>query len=401
MTKEATGTDPRRSPLWKRVAFSGSVLGISLLLLEGGLRLLGFLPALPLDPDAVSINGYLWISDPFLGFRNRPNGSYVYRDIRESPTVTTDQLGFRNGYGWTSGVSMPGVVLVGDSTVFGAEVGDEDTVASQLCRLLEPECPVAVLNAGVRGYNTVQAKRMLEQCLGRYPTIRAAIYCYCDNDWFENLDPDVYRPATAAAIEFDEQNGQFEEIDVTDPSVPWGCSFLPAAADRRERRKRLLESKRFDQRLRDRLRECSVTFNLFQSGVSALKEGRIGGRAGDSRPASVKQAYPDSTLGDRAMVHLLIEMQRVCEASDAALLVTSHSVGDTTAKVARWAEVANVPFIPMDPHFPGGMLHYQARLREGGYDPHLGERGTEIVARALLPAVKRALTITMKVNPDA
>jgi len=390
----------RRASVWKRTAFSGLVLLVALGALEGLLRLVGFLPALPLDPDAVSINGYLWISDPFLGFKNRPNGNYVYRDIRTAPTLTTDRAGFRNGHGWDPNASAPEVVIVGDSTVFGAEVNDGDTSASQLSRLLGTEPPVAVLNAGVRGYNTVQAKRMLEQCLARYPTIRVAVYCYCDNDWFENLDPNVYYPAKAVTVRFDEQARQFVEVDVSDPTVAWGDSFLAAAAEKREQRRRRLASKRLDRRLRDKLREFSVVFHLTQTCVSMLKDGRIGAAAAGHDPAPRNYAYPETELGSRAMVHLLRKMRRRCEASNAVLLVTSHSMGDCTAKVAGWARRADASFVPMDPHFPDGMLRYQARLREGGYDPHLGARGTERFARALLPRVKQVLTARQGVSFD-
>ena len=370
---------------------SGFALSLCLLLLEGVLRLAGFLPALPLDPDTVSVNGYFWISDPALGFRNRANGSYVSRDIHSRPRATTDYLGFRNGYAWDPDEGNPTVVMVGDSMVFGAEVNDVETIASHLGRLLKTEGKEAtVLNAGVRGYNTVQAARMLEQRLDCFPSIRVAVYCYCDNDWFENLEPKTYWPATAPTMRWDPETQDLTEVDAPATAVAAGESFLVAVADRMERRRRRLANKRFDQRVRDRLRETSVVLHLTQKLVSNLKERRTG-MLRDGHDRSSVQAYPDVELGNRAMVHVLSRMADLCARHDVHLLVTGYLEEEIETKVAGWCREAGVEFVPVSSRFPGCAQQYQARLREGGYDPHLSAHGTAVFAGAVLPAVEKAL----------
>jgi len=145
------------------------------------------------------------------------------------------------------------VMMVGDSTVFCAEVPDEETTASHLARFLEGAGhPVSVLNAGVRGYSTVQSKRMMAECLQRYPSVRVAVYCYCDNDWFENLRPKEYWPAVAPTVRRDPGTGEIVEVDVLQCAVPWGESFLPAMEEERAQRQRRIRHKRWDRRMRDR-----------------------------------------------------------------------------------------------------------------------------------------------------
>ncbi len=96
--------------------------------------------------------------------------------------VPSQECGFRNGYGWVPEGDSPVVLFVGDSTIFYDEVNDEETGPSDVAKLLGPDWGVRVLNAGCRGYNTLQSKRMLLECLERFPSTVVVVYVYCAND---------------------------------------------------------------------------------------------------------------------------------------------------------------------------------------------------------------------------
>jgi hypothetical protein len=139
--------------VWKKLAFSAIPFSLALLLLEGICRLAGFAPL----TYQIMPQSFFWVSDRHLGFRNMPNAIYHFKWIKACPVVTTGDHGYRNGYGWSSEGSSPIIAFVGDSTTFCAEVADDQTGPSEVAKLIEQEVDVRVLNAGCRGYNTVQA----------------------------------------------------------------------------------------------------------------------------------------------------------------------------------------------------------------------------------------------------
>lgn len=184
---------------------------------------------------------YFAVCDRRLGFRNRPLGSFRSLNIVGHPVNTTDKYGYRNGFGWSPEGSEPIVLFVGDSITFCSEVNDDETGPSQVAKLLSEEFDVRVLNAGVRAYNTLQAKRTLEECLERFDCIEIVVYTHCGNDLEENMVANIHFPCKSPVVARDSSSGEFRVVEVTDPAVPWGESFRnwrsPAvAADRGTRR---------------------------------------------------------------------------------------------------------------------------------------------------------------------
>ena len=104
-----------RIPRWKKLVFTAVVLAVALFCLEGLMRCCGYGPlpdpAAPADAETgqpeIDEFEYYARSDPYLGFRNRANGRYRTSYIVGNPLSTTDQFGYRNGYGWPGDGQSP------------------------------------------------------------------------------------------------------------------------------------------------------------------------------------------------------------------------------------------------------------------------------------------------------
>ena len=191
---------------------------VSLALGEAAIRLTGLRP-LPLGvTDREPAERNVSERDPRLGFRPRPNIAFANKKIYGAPMVTTDRYGYRNGLGWDPDGTLPIIAFVGDSTTFAAEVADEDTGPSEVARMLKPQSNVRVLNAGARGYNTLQSKRRMEEVFERFPDVRAIVYLYTSNDYVENLNPIVYYPALSPTMRYDRSTGLISEQEI-DPAL--------------------------------------------------------------------------------------------------------------------------------------------------------------------------------------
>jgi len=384
--------DKRALPFVKKLGFLACIAFFAILILEIGLRVTGFRPGLPTNRIRVGANAYFWISDRELGFRNRPNGSYRYDEINSNPLVTTDESGFRNGHGWQADTRKPVVVFVGDSTVFCAEVEDDQTAPSEVAKLLTREFDVSVLNAGVRGYSTLQAKRMLKECLARYD-VCAAVYCFCANDYEENVKADIYYPAQAPTIRWDAQRRVFVEVEISDPAVSWGQDFLPLAVEEQRRKLAGRPRKRPDQVFRDRLREHSALLHFAQSAASGLKNRlREGESAGGEVRADDSYQLGNEACGDETMVHVLEQMQSMCLDEGAVFLATVFSERHGHRSFGSWCRAAGVRFVPVHDGFVDRPMSYHPRLRDGGYDPHYNPKGTRTFAKALCPVLREILS---------
>lgn len=122
---------------------------IAALVLEGGLRLLGF------GPTGQTINQY----DPDLGWSKRPNFTAERETSEFDVTYKINELGLREDP-MSSPAKPPGafrVVVLGDSFVLGYTVARENLFVDQLEGLWQSEGRnVDVINAGTEGYSTDQ-----------------------------------------------------------------------------------------------------------------------------------------------------------------------------------------------------------------------------------------------------
>lgn len=143
----------------KKIAVLLGSVGVTLVLLEVGFRILGFEPlhAVYSKPEI------FWQHDALLGWSHEPGAKGVYRGPRPFPIefsapVEINSLGLR---GPEIDPLPPGgqrVLLLGDSLVAGFEVSEEQHIRSLLEHRLNAALgrPIQVVNAGVRGYGTDQ-----------------------------------------------------------------------------------------------------------------------------------------------------------------------------------------------------------------------------------------------------
>jgi len=234
---------------------------------------------------------------------------------------------------------------------------------------------------------------MLEECLKRLPRICVVVYFYCFNDCSESVRGDIYYPALAPFLRRGEEPGDWIEMEVTDPVVPWGRDFLPFIEEKMQRRAASLPRKRLDRELRDRLREHSALFHLVQSRVSSIIDSmRRSGETGRSGVSERSRRVEDVDKGRHVMVHLLKQMGEACRTNGVAFLVTAYTYGKRDPEIESWCKEAGVRFVSVHQAFTAEPHSYFARKRDGDYEWHYGPEGTKSLAEALAPALRQALS---------
>jgi hypothetical protein len=367
---------------------NGTLTIVALLLIfflvEIVFRALGYKTALPVDNTKPSVTGYFWISDENLGFKNRPSGKYFNEAIFPIPYITTDQNGFRNGFQWSPDTQRPIILFIGDSTVFCAEVNDEDTIPSVVAQYLRPEFNISCLNAGVRGYNTLQSKRLMIETLDIYKNIKMVVYCFCQNDFIENINPDSYFPAKAPVILYNKKTSEFKEVEVNEPTVPFGKSFNEKLT---EHRTAWLEQKRIDQRIRDTLFEYSAASYHIQARVSLAA--RI------FRNRKNKELVPGTEkikLASSVFTHLIKEMHNICMERGIQFIVTNYPTTPDWMPFEEIVHSSGVKFLNMSPHFKNKPdKEWHPKRRNGLYDPHFSEKGAELFGMIVADTIRQEL----------
>lgn len=108
---------------------------------------------------------------PRIIYELRPNLDVEFRGAR----VTTCELGFRGSPLSERGTNTFRIVAIGDSSLFGWGVADDEMYLSLLRGILARRHPAIdwqVLNTGVPGYNTIMEVETLKQrCLGYRPDL--------------------------------------------------------------------------------------------------------------------------------------------------------------------------------------------------------------------------------------
>ncbi|MCE5335511.1 MAG: hypothetical protein LLG06_13085 [Desulfobacteraceae bacterium] len=338
---------------------------ITFLLLEATLRFAGY-PPLASWPSS---EGYFWVCDQKLGWKNRSSGSHVLQSIASRPLSTTDGFGFRNGLSGPPDPDKPVVLLIGDSVVFCSEVNDENTSSSELARLLKDKA--RVLNAGVRGYNTVQSLRMMEECLRRFPNIRTVVYVYCPNDYFENIIPDVYAPARAPTAFPDGEGGALKLIEAQ-IAAPEGMDFV---SGRKTDLGLFLRSHFATAVAAGIIRSKIKTITRKQEDLTPLKE------------------WAAKAGADKVLMRLISRMDDLCRQRGIGFLTVDYDFRHDYPfpEYSEMCRKAGVSFVETRDRFSGDQTSYLAWRMDGSFDCHLGPRGTRTFAEALAPAVGEAL----------
>jgi len=392
---------------WKKLIFMCLPLFIFLSFIEVLFRMTGLEP-LRLPKPGGSPQAYFWICDKKLGFRNRVNGRYEHNAIKGNPLVTTDEFGFRNGFGWNASEDTPIILFIGDSTTFGAEVDDQYTITSEIAKQLLPKYALRVLNAGVRGYSTFQSKRMLEECLHHFPQIKMVVYTYCTNDYFENLNPIVYLPAKAPTVWWDENLRAITELEVENPSVRWGELIESAYTIPPNPRLRVTNFLRshsaFLEFVGHRIR-LLIGKKKTMSGLPIVSENHAGMEHGSIGPVNSLEeggeqyAWAKKHHADDVMVELLRQMRILCEERDILFFTSAYSTSqqrNINQDVVKFCDLAGVIFFSTEHAFIDNEKSYMSPQSDGDYNPHYGKKGTETFAKALAPQLERELSLKLQ-----
>jgi hypothetical protein len=149
-------------PVWKRIAFALVPLGVLIVVLEGGVRLLLWdrpaLQTLELPEERAG----LIQPDRELFWALKPDTHAIWRDTR----ISVNHAGTRGAEIEPRQPRELRILSLGESTTFGSAVNDEETYSAQLEVLLQtiyPDRRVTVINAGVPAYSSFQSLKFLEQ----------------------------------------------------------------------------------------------------------------------------------------------------------------------------------------------------------------------------------------------
>lgn len=378
-----------RLPVWKRLLFLLVPLVLLLALLEAGARVAGYGPSPGFEQTP---QAYFFVSDAHLGWRNRAGGHYRYTLIEGAPVNTTDRHGYRNGTGWTPEESTPIILFVGDSAVFCGEVADEETITSELARRLDG---VRVLNAGVRGYNTLQSLRWMTKTLDRFPEIALVVYLSSPNDLVENLNPITRYPLRAPTVSWEAAHQRLAEHEVDTLAAPPGEAFTPGTPPLATRASRWLRRhSALAHHVGLRLRALFGTPALLREKI-VLDSGAVG-PIDDGMPAwEAQRTWAMEAGGLDAFEALLRRGQQQSRWHGAAFAVTAFTRGGAPSAwydtVQARAERVGVPFLDLRPAFTADPTTYAARRRDGLLDPHYGPHGTRTFAEAAAPHLARLL----------
>ena len=145
----------------KRLLFGLATLFVFLSALEGGARIFG--PGImPADPGMETGNGLP--ADSLTGWRVVPG---TQQDFGVPEPTHINQHGLRAPeFPLEKTANEQRILLLGDSTVYGVLVRDEDSFGGLLEQLLKPTNPaIRVMNAGCPGYSSWQALQLFRERL--------------------------------------------------------------------------------------------------------------------------------------------------------------------------------------------------------------------------------------------
>lgn len=408
----------------------------------------------PLTLDAPAFESYFLVSDQDLGYCYRPIRSAVHEKFRGQPTVTTDRYGYRAGPAWNPDGDGPIVLLVGDSTTFCAEVPDDATGAVRLWELLDLEGGVRVLNAGVRGYSTLQSTLRLEQTLAAHESVAVAVYLFTPNDLFDNLQPAHKLPRCVPTAWWSESQGVLHVLPPRLPIVPWGETFesrrgdlrysdaykvdfygsidryvqaalngpsgpalqettfaagmaelsdlcMPIAAER------LARQEAADRPVRQQLLETVRQRSALVHYLGAIRHGStdVGAVPGARETDYAKSFGTASSLdavfswaikhrGEEVVIALLERMKAACVQNGTVFVASAYTLERDDPAARRFGELcklAGVTYAPLGPEFDGPPVSFAARTTSGAINSHWNRKGTRAFARGIAPTVRASL----------
>jgi len=356
--------------------------------LEIGLRLSGHGPVDgPFDntddksrrPD--NLAALLSQADRYHGWRHLPNRALTNLVTQGAPLITTDRYGFRAGRGWPGRKDQPIVVFLGNSMLFCAEVGDDETIPSQTAGLLErAELDVCALNAASRGYSMLQSLRMLRTCFEQFgERIVCVVYGYCDNDTAEMFFPGMYVPLLSPTLRR-AASGGYSEHDAP-YAVPDGT--------------RITELRYVPHGWLER---HSAIWHL-----AARPHAPDGSYTPLADDIGYWSRWSWRNGGPQAVEHLLHEMQSECRKRGALLFAASLAIDrDQANGFLDITQRNGVRSFDARQDLQPPVARYLARRDDGQLDGHFNREGARTVAEKiagqLLPALEKRLDTTTPKN---
>lgn len=246
---------------------------VSVVALEGLLRLLGGGPADTTDLDSMHVYSETYGWTPRPGFRHREDGK----------TISINGRGYRGAeYGSARRPGTLRILMLGDSIAFGLDVDDAETFSA---RLDSPRAGWEVVNLSVMGYGTDQALLKLErEGLAYGPDVVVLHFCL-HNDFADNMLSralyDGIHPKPYFTLEGDELRKHDAHLRTTlggkaalflqsnsrlyRGAAGMAASFTAQAAGSRERGQDLHWLDRMEQALQDLGRATEVTFRIIEA----------------------------------------------------------------------------------------------------------------------------------------
>lgn len=361
------------------------VITLCLFAMELMLRLCGHVPEYhrggPANSDVED-----WIVDPLLGWRNGPNDFVIHDSILPPSTVRTDSEGYRNSCNPSPSSDAPLVVFIGDSITFSAEVDDCYTGPALTGSLIRRELPgIQIINAGVRGYSTLQSERMLEEVLARHPNVALVCYTFVWNDFVENIFPDMHLLLAPVAT----LDGSVE-LTVREVNPEEENAILAKAEKKREAHLKAQEKYfREESALKKFAKRHSVLASDILRARYRLAE-RFTAHARESEDAvqaQLRQAKDQH--GVEILTRLLSKMQRACAAHGCRLLTaqyTQYNGYDTRYyDFAQICRNLGIDYVDISKGFTGARTSYLTKKTDGTYDAHYGYKGNLVFAHAVAP----------------
>lgn len=407
------------------------------LLAEGGARLLGPGPRI----SSRGVNAALWIHDPRLGWVNRRGARVVHDGVRGRPLVRTDARGHRRssrpgpgtrrapGHPEDSGRGLS-LLFLGDSTTFGAEVGDTQTLPARVGAELRDRGtlrgPLRVTNAAVRGYSTLQVERSLERSLesflGTGEPVDLVVYVLTGNDLVESFFPSLPVQAPAPRWVPDGMGGfRVEEVRgrglLPSPGEPPPEATGWRAFTGDLRRVSALADLGADLTRQGLLLAAALGNRIHGDpggpGERESPSGQVGpgsqdgsepaGGAGDCPEGLAPGPGPGAALraawrcgAEEALGEALERMARACSKRGAGFLVTPFPgaprpqrdrLFPRSGSLEALCRARGVDYLEAPEGLPGPGNRDRAPRPWLGHDPHFGVEGTARWARGLAPGI--------------
>jgi hypothetical protein len=377
--------DPRLiRRLFQIVALVTASLTLTLLVFEGGLRLLGYRPIY----EVYSRPSQFWQYDPLLGWSHQPGAEGMFIGPRPWPIefetrVKINSIGLRGPEIPARDAADPRLLFLGDSMVAAFEVAYDETFVSLVARDLEARrgASVQAINAGVRGYGTDQSLLYFRE-RGRHLQPDVVVFVHASNDSRNNRTVHrMRRPFGKPAFVLG-ADGSLELAGAPVPSYPI-CSQYGIGADGGIARSDSTTT-RFMCRAQMQAFDRSALFTFVTLRVPwdpamlarlyRLGQGtEVGGEPGRKKP------------GWELTTALVRQLAREVRSSGAGFVLASEEVDQRSLDMPALAEddIEFVDLIEVVKIAPGEVQFVN--------DSHFNVKGHRLAADLLVPAVEREL----------